>query len=155
MRRQLHVRYLGLHAALHPTAPQRGWAGCSHSPAAPASLLTQEGEQTWLLAGRLGAPGGSRRPRAEMAAGGAAAAAGGDAEAGGRGAPAPHEAHDVPAEELADEDSRFLEDCQGLQVHYNMALPQVSRERSAGESLAWLLYLWQRPPWFYVVGTVV
>ncbi len=95
-----------------------GVSCCSHSTSAAPSRLMQEGEQTWLLAGRLGA-GGLRRPAAELAPPATAE--------DGSGMPAHHEVHDVPAEELADEDSQFLEDCQGLQVHYKMALPQVRR----------------------------
>ena len=74
--------------------------------------MAQEGEQTWLLAGQLGAGGL------------AGAARSGDAEEGAAGAAPGDERHDVPAESLADADSLFL-DCQGLKVHYKMALPLV------------------------------
>jgi hypothetical protein len=75
--------------------------------------VVQEGEEAWLLAGHL-------QSRAEQGWGGGR----GEEEAGAAEAEA-----DVPAEELADADSRWV-DCGGLRVHYKLALPLVSRRHN-------------------------
>mgnify|MGYP006973217776 CR=1 FL=1 len=97
-------------------------AGCC----LPSWVVVQEGEQTWLLAGRLRSGQLMRAPARHEGGSSAAAAALAAAEDGDAGQDVP-EMHDVPAEQLADVDSQFLEDCLGLQVHYKMALPEVSR----------------------------
>jgi hypothetical protein len=69
--------------------------------------VLQEGEETWLLAGRLEALA---------------------LEEGGGSAQVPLPARtdlDVPAMHLADPDSRWAE-CSGLRLHYKLALPLVS-----------------------------
>ena len=76
--------------------------------------VVQEGEEAWLLAGHL-------QSRAEQGWGGGR----GEEEAGAAEAEA-----DVPAEELADADSRWV-DCGGLMVHYKLALPLVSCRHNA------------------------
>lgn len=94
---------------MHCTAPRP-------RPCLPACLAVhpvQEGEQTWLLAGQLGSAGLQGSADVEVLAGAVQ--------------------HDVPPEQLADEDSHFLDDCQGLRVHYKLALPQVQ----PGSSLGW------------------
>lgn len=76
----------------------------------------QEGEEGWLVAGQLQA-----QAEEGQAAGGFA----------GFGAAAPD--HDVPAEQLADPDSRWAQ-CGGLNVHYKLAVPLVS---CWGPAVAW------------------
>ena len=95
----LRLHRLQLSTDSRPIRSHMGVFGC---------CVVQEGEDAWLLAGHL-------QSRAEQGwAGGS-----GDEEAG-----AAAEA-DVPAEELADADSRWV-DCGGLRVHYKLALPLVS-----------------------------
>lgn len=93
----------------------------------------QQGEAAWLLAGQL-------QSRAEEGGGG-------DGRDGGDWAGGED---DVPAEQLADADSRWAQ-CGGLKVHYKLALPLVRRRLlyGRGAALSAVLNWAMRPhePW--------